>query len=177
MAINNELSSTLELKNVKEARGHEEGSPSWTATVYVNGVRSFTAYDDSWGSGELVFTPFKESDKNIIDKLEKEASEVTYECQFDKGKIYNKHLSIIISELEIEYCKERDFKKQLKKISYVNDGDIYSIAARFKPTKENLEEVKKSSWFEDHFILFNELSFSDGFELYKKTIAPKQFKG
>lgn len=167
MAINTQLSKTIEIKNVKVNESLSRESYCFEASVYIDGKRVMMAFDEGCGgcvSFQSIHNDGQVDCYNLVQSLGKEASKLD-------GSHPSEAFGYIISELVGCFLLEKDVKKLLKKIVYVKKGEIYTLSSKYKPTPDNLERVKKSTWFDDSYVLLNEKDFDEVVAIYKEKYA------
>lgn len=151
------------LKNVKHNERLSEETDCFSATLYDGKDRLFEVSNRGHGGcneykplpNGTVKDPWayvKEFDQRMIDEGVKADGE---------HDLYQE-LDFIISDLLNEVLVEKQVKNALKRICYVRgDGLVYEMPAKIKPTPENFEKVKKSSWWKADNRILNEMPFDE----------------
>jgi len=159
----------IELKNFKYADFASDETPCFTATVYVNGKRSFTVENDGHGGPNN----YHNIDSGEGYKAVEEYAASLFEVDVDgTGKYFiQPNVETVIFQQVDKILNERETKKILRRISYIKDGAIYQLSAKWKPTDENLRKVKTASWWKSGYRLLNELPFDEAHRLIHKIAA------
>lgn len=164
----------FELKNVKYAAFSSEETHCFTATLYLNGKRFCTVDNDGRG-GPNRYTPFNNYTDNelhdMISEINKELDKIKEPVSWDPNILMGRNLEIVVGELMNDYLTRLQLKRVLKKIAYFDpkDDGVYTMPASRKPTKANLELIKKAKWWNKDNILLNELPADKALEYLKKT--------
>ena len=157
----------IEIKNVKHSAFASQETHCFQATVYVDGKRSFTAFNEGFG-GCNSYQQFKDGDfKEVnaqVSKINEELNKEIIKTSF--GEIRN-DLDIVIGDLLNEFLAIREVKQQLRSIVYVLDGNLYAMPPKLKPTKENIQRVRDTDWWDEKAVILNELSLEDAIDVYK----------
>jgi hypothetical protein len=67
-------------------------------------------------------------------------------------------LELVVGDLVNDWLIDREIKKILKKVAYVNDkGELFTLAAKYKPTAQNIEGVQKAAWWKPEYKILNGL--------------------
>lgn len=144
----------ISLKNVKYIAANSLDSHCFSATVYVDGKKSFVASDDGCG-GNIVFSGVPkhlntlEMSRKLFDDSDCTKEEARY--------LRDNYLEVVIGNLVNDFLARKEALRILKRISYIHGGEIYSFKAKFKPTPENLAKVKQLDSWKKGSILLNEL--------------------
>ena len=149
----------IEIKNVKHSELASEETHCFKATVYIDGTRAFIASNDGKGAGNDYYPANEKT--------------ISYWEVWAATKEINKELDKIDTDLDIEvfklvtnYLIEKDLRRALKKICYINDGQLYTVAAKHKPTEKNIEAIKKAGWWKSSFVMLNSMPFYKAFDEY-----------
>ena len=159
----------FELKNIKYSDFASEETNCFQATLYKNGKRFSTVSNDGKGGCDNYY-PFDEKRTNSeiwgdVVEINKELNKEKIECSWDKTKTMGNDLEIVVSELLADYLVMRDVKIALKRrVCYKKspkEVGFYQLAAKFKPTLNNLMKIKKAPWWTKDCILLNEIKIED----------------
>lgn len=159
----------IELKNIKHSAFASEETHCYQATLYVDGKKFATVRNDGHGGCDMV-DPLGKVTHEDIRKLD-----ATIKKTFPKitdlipGKELDTDLECLCSELVNAFLSKKEYKKILRRVSYIKDGSIYQMPAKVKPTKENLAEIKRVAPWAKGITFLNELPEEEAFELLRKT--------
>lgn len=104
---------TFTLKNFRRVSGHDDSLP-YTATIYVNGKRTFKAFNDGWG-GETNFLPVDKagvSEQTINDYLDGDKFPW---CTYADVTLYYNRLACVADKLADNADLRKTFIKMKKK--------------------------------------------------------------
>jgi len=152
----------LTLKNLKVSEHLSEETTAFTATVYIDGKRAFTARNDGNG-GENMLEPLKQ-DRGIIDRAQTHFASLPPETS-EYGDL-PMSLDFAISLAVDEALHLKDMKRCLKKVTVKTPEGIATFKASFKPTPQNLAYIARK--YPDYVIL-NSLSEDDALKLWKEA--------
>tara|TARA_R110000824_G_scaffold304844_1_gene492636 strand:- start:6 stop:470 length:465 start_codon:yes stop_codon:yes gene_type:complete len=152
----------LTLKNLKVAEHLSEETTAFTATVYIDGKRAFTARNDGRG-GENMLESLKQ-DRGIIDRAQTHFASLPPETS-EYGDL-PMSLDFAISLAVDEALHLKDMKRCLKKVTVKTPEGIATFQASIKPTPENLTHIARK--YPDYVIL-NSLSEDDALKLWKEA--------
>lgn len=148
----------ISLKNIKYSAFASHDSHCFEATVYVDGKRAFGVENDGHGGPNNYFPLNKQQTgkavQEWIDRIDSELGQQT--LQHGDFEISN-CLTIEIGERINEWLLRKEARNILRRVTYLRDGQIFRLEAKFKPSPATLEKVKQASWWQDDFILLNEL--------------------
>lgn len=101
---------TFTMKNYRRIPGHDDSLP-FTATLYINGKRSYEALNDGWG-GEAFLTsvPTNKTDYNGINTYLRDNQFLW--CEYEGHTLYYRTLPQIADALADNY----DLRKELRKV-------------------------------------------------------------
>jgi len=155
----------ITLKNIKHHAGLSQETHAFTATVYVDG-KKFATVENAGHGGPDNHHPVS-GDYKDVQKLNSLIGETFPRRGFEYNpEGYKEDLDGVICDLVNEFLHKREFKKTLKKIAFIEDGKIYTLKAKYKPTPEALESVAKAEWAKN-VTLLNTLPETEAFELFK----------
>ena len=146
----------IELKNIKYAAFASHDSHCYTATLYVDGQKLCQVSDDGYG-GEPSYHGIRGgvSQQDVYKRI----SEID-------------SLDIACCDLLNDWLRKRDFKKQMKKITLISDGNVQFYKA-LAPTPENIALVKASPDWNKDDLLLNEMPEGEAFKLFVEATTPK----
>jgi len=132
------------LKNIKYSDFASHETFCFEATLYINGKRSYIVSNDGQG-GCNNYYPVSNDVENINEN----------EIEQDVFNMVN------------DYLTNKELKKLLKKVVYTkNDGHIYTLPNKFKPSIDLFKKLKNQSWWEKSFVILNDLSFDDAKDIF-----------
>ena len=152
----------LTLKNLKVSEHLSEETTAFTATVYIDGKRAFTARNDGRG-GENMLESLKE-DRGIIDRAQTYFASLPPETS-EYGDL-PMSLDFAISLAVDEALHLKDMRRCLKKVTVKTPEGIATFKASFKPTPQNLAYIAQK--YPDYVIL-NTLSEDDALQIWKAS--------
>jgi len=156
----------IELKSVKHLAANSQETHCFNAMLYVDGKRYATVSNDGWGGPDQVE---RVSDKGeTIAELENRIGETfpTWKGAYnDEEKMT---LDIVVGDLMNEWAGRDEFKKQMRRVTFVEDGKLTCLKSKFKPTAEILDQVKKHPRFKNLTCL-NLMPKNEAFKLYLET--------
>lgn len=152
----------ITIKNVKYLAHASQDSHCFEAVVYVDDKRAFRVTNSGHGGSDDYHPAIKGENYADVNKrvgdinaiLEKET------IKTDFGELQN-DLELVVGELVNEWLIDREIKKTLKKLCYVKDGSIYTLAAKHKPTVDNIAAVQKAEWWKPEYKLLNGLPIEE----------------
>lgn len=170
---------TITVKNVKYSEFNSTDSLCFECTVYVDGKRFCIAHDEGFG-GNVNFYPLKNSmapnkHHEAVNALDTEIAETypvhTYTHGGNEAHCYNESLEGLVTAAVGDYLMRRDFKREAKKIMWVENNSI------FTSTKHKVTDTAMLPRYEKAYpdaIFFHKLTEDEGFDLYKKTANAMQ---
>lgn len=162
----------FEIKNLKHAGFASQETHCFEATLYVDGKKFCQVTNDGHGgcdnyypvTGDLM----KQNElypkiRAINDELKKEL----LPCSWDETKTIANDLEIVVGDLVNRALLLKDVKRGLSsKIQYIKGDDTASVfEVKMKPTPENLETVKRCSWWKDSFKMLNLMDIDEVLKL------------
>ena len=119
----------IELKNIKYSEFASEETHCYRATLYVDGKRFATVGNQGHGGCDDVhlISPFTNKD---LDKLEKTIADEypKWGSKYgDKEDTHDHDLEIVCGNLVSEWIKDREIKKALKKIIFVESANETTV--------------------------------------------------
>jgi hypothetical protein len=161
------MAEKIQIKNIKHSEFSSHETHCFEATVYINGKRSFIASNQGQG-GCNNYHGLKAND-SVYDQVKKINAELGKEKIDCYGSTISNDLDIVIGDLLNDYLVEKDAKKLVKKVCYIgNDGNIYSMPTKIKPTEAVLAAIKKQKWWKKSYVLLNEMPIEKVVEYLKK---------
>lgn len=136
----------ITVKNLKIAEFASEETLCFEATVYIDGVRAFTAYNQGHG-GCNMYHPVNEKGRELLaaaEKWAKEQPEVVCEDLHDphnpKEKFsYQPDLDHFVDKAVNTFDIQRRIKRDLgKKLTIYRDGKIYTVNCKPNEAKGRL---------------------------------------
>jgi len=141
----------IELKNIKHAEFASHETNCFSASVYVDGVRAFTAENDGRGGCDFYHAlPGKQELLNAAHNYAKSLPQT--ECSWidpDTGKpaMLDMNLELLIGQLlEDELCRKERARCSSKGLAFHPDGDKTRISwypFKGKPSKAHKELLRK----------------------------------
>jgi hypothetical protein len=134
-----ELHMKIELKNVKYAAFNSQETHCFSATVYIDGIRSGTVSNEGHG-GPDSFEPY--SLQKTLDAYAKTLPRVDLSDMFNDGKVHTipSSAEILIGNLMNAYLEDRDLKRLCaKKVLFKIPGETYkageynTVKGKFTP--------------------------------------------
>lgn len=161
----------ITLKNVKYNEKLSRDSHCYTATLYVDGKKMFGVMEDGWGSYDIETYKVKGGVEDIASayaEIDAEIKKTTRESKErdDLGlPPMDNCLDFVCCDLVNEFLRDREIKKDLRTITYMNDGEMYGV--KLKPTPENVARIKQQKWWKDTYIILNTMPIEDVRQYYK----------
>lgn len=140
----------FELKAVKYLAANSEETHCFAAKLYVDGKFSTEVSNAGHGGCNSY------SNYDAVDRIDKRLNKEIIKTEF--GDLKN-NLEIVVGNLMNDYLADKQLKTILRRISFINSGQLYQYPAKIKPIKHNLEAIKKRPDFKKDSILLNELPF------------------
>ena len=184
------MKTKVEIKNVVHATNMSEETNAFTADLWIDGKKTGGAKNDGrggetdyWANGKVVDNKW-EVDAAASARL-KQAEE---EARNDESlEHYLRCLDYIIDELVQDdlHWKEHQKAARASKVEYVDGGEVYQVKpnptyawpthkGKGKLSPEYLAMVKKSQWWEDHFIMLNGLSKEEFTKVMRKCAEDRR---
>ena len=151
----------IEIKNVKRSAFASQETHCFEAVVYVDGKRSFKAFNDGRG-GANDYRPLDNSKQTSID-IDRQVRAIN--AELTKKSRWN-DLDFVIGELVDKFTATKELKKVLKKVALVEDGKFYSLNQPGKRIVEDLEFQKRCKSSYPDAVFLNLLPFDDALELF-----------
>lgn len=174
MNKDNTMKPVITLKSIKYHAGLSEETHAYTATIYVDGKRFATVRNSGHGGSDEVHPlngGYLKKGRDAVAELEKRIKE-TYpkrvSSYFPEG--LEESLSSICCDLVNDFLHKREYKKVMKRICYIKDGEegIYRLPAKYKPTPEMLAEVATWEWAKEGVTFLNTLPDDEAFAIVLK---------
>lgn len=150
----------ITLKNIRHNMALSQETYCFSATVFVNG-KVFAQADNAGHGASNNYYPVSGIWKDIPKLNEKIAQTYPLTPKYNMEQ----DLDIVIGDLISEFLLKREFKKTLKKITFIENGQIFTLKGKHKPTIQNLEQVAKTPWGKK-VIFLNSLPVDEAFELF-----------
>jgi len=167
----------ITLKNLKHFEAGSQETNCYVADIYVDGIKFAYVENDGHGGCDNV-TPIKGKTyadlRELEDRIKATFPKWGSEFSKEEGDNMDTTLEIVCGNLVTEFLIKKDFKKSMKKVCYYKKDDakkdIYSMASKYKPTKEFIAIVKeKASWAKD-VIFLHDLTEDQAFEIYNSAV-------
>lgn len=152
----------IEIKNVKYAAFASEETHCFSATLYVDGKRLCIVKNDGHGGCDD-YHPLNMNKSNPMKgrALWDRIAEINKEL--NKEKIPSKYfpdgmpndLELVVGNLMNEWHQKNEVKSILRRISYIRDGKVYQMPAKYKPTDDMIRQVQASTFWRSENILLN----------------------
>ena len=165
-------------KKVKEFRGHD--GYGYNADIYLGKNKIAEVDEDGWGGGlriDYVSDEMKQKSDEIINNLPKCKWNETG-SSLESDDVYEWDDELVFDHVATNVLRMRDFKKQMKKITFIQDnqlGHYTSLKASNLETSYQynegimtLEEWLKMTEKEENMIVLNLLPEDEAFDLYRK---------
>ena len=160
----------IELKNIKHFAAQSEETHCFTATLYVDGQKFALIGNHGHGGPDNIdlvkgktWEDFKALEKRIAATFPKWGSEFGGEDDHDCS------LEILCGELINDFLEEKQFRRLLKKPTYINsEGHIMQFKAPPKgvPMAKMIDAIKAKR---PEISLLNEMPEAEAFALLKKV--------
>ena len=145
----------IEVKNIKTMQGVD--GEVIRASVYVNGKRSFSMFNDGWGS-ENLYEPFDDEGKKALELCEKYVKTLPeIESEFIDGNTFSTNLDIVLEDIISDtlankqikgWCKKKtvfrlpnDKEGSYRTISHVFDVDVKKHVLKLHPDAIIMNEL------------------------------------
>ncbi len=151
----------ITIKNVKHVEFASDETHCFSASVYVDGKRSFGVSNNGHGGADAYHSIDKKTHSEVNDivaSIDAELGKETIKTDF--GDLTN-DLELVIGELVNDWVVDRLIKKNLKKICYVKGGSVYLLPAKHKPTTDNIAAVQKAPWWKPENKILNGLPLAE----------------
>lgn len=167
-----DVKTNIELKNVKITEKLSEETPCFTATMYVDGQRFCEASNRGFG-GPNDYKPLPKTPagtQNVVAAKIREINEELKDYRIPTGwgnGYITPDIDCVVNSKVSEHARDKEIKKTLKKVAYYKpeDGEIYVLPSKHKPTPETLKAVKETKWWKPENKMLNEMSMDDIREL------------
>ncbi len=148
----------ITLKNIKHSDFASQETYCFEATVYVDGKRSFIASNDGHGGCDN-YRPVKnmEDYRKVQDQVNQINAELSKKI-VSEYKLKNS-LELVVGELITNWLIDKQVKRTLKKICYMDGEQMYTI--NHKPTSQAVKFVKEKPQWKPEYILLNELPIEE----------------
>lgn len=158
----------IELKNIKHSEFASQETHCYQASLYVDNKRIGIVSNDGHGGSDM-FMPTKPEDRDVYAKACEYLAEQATE-EWIKEARSSVAMEIFCGDAVNDWLYERDLKKTLKRrICYVHAGKesdgIYQLKAKFKPTQENFDSIKRSR---PEWVLLNTMPLSEALRIWKE---------
>ena len=160
----------ITLKNIKHFEAGSQETHCYTATIYVDGKRFATVENNGHGGCDNVH-PINggwDAIKELEERIKETYPRIELEY-FEDG--LEPSLEIICGDLVNDFLLKKEFKKVMRRISYIkpNERGIYQLPAKYKPTPEMIAQVKEKAPWAKGVTFLADLSESEAMEAFKKN--------
>lgn len=157
----------ITLKNIKYSAFASQETHCFEATIYINNKRFCIVHNQGHGGCDdylAVDNCQHEFDGKLweeVNRINNILGKETLPSEFSSEGLPN-DLEIAVCDLVNEWHENKDIKKALRRICYLDDdGVVNHFNAKLKPTAHNIVRVRNQDWFKSTFIILNELAFND----------------
>lgn len=156
----------ITIKNVKYAAFASQETHCFKATLYVDGKPFGYVSNDGHGGCDDVY-PLNNCKKEDIpkwrkrlDAIEKELGKEKHECSFNDPKtgkpaMLDNDLEMVVGGLMNDWHRMNEVKKILRRISYIRDGKVYQMPAKYKPTAAAIQQIQAAKFWKKDNVLLN----------------------
>lgn len=166
------------IKNLKKSEFASHETLCFEATVYVDGKRAFTAFNDGQGACNMYHPLIKKGggicpeSRKLLDAAEEWVQaqpEITEDAAWHKdGKFtFKPDLDHYIMQAVTEVEIMKDFKKTLKKAAFYADGDVRTYYC--KPADNGWREQCLKKY--PNAIILNDLPEDEAFGHFKQAMG------
>jgi len=152
----------ITLKNIKHNENLSDETHCFSATVYLDGKAAMGVKNAGHG-GENDYYSVPRGTKyvyQLVATIDAKLSEKKVLSGMDGVAPMDNCLEFVVGDLVNDWLVDRQIKKCLKKVCYVNDGSVYTTKA--VATEQAIEAYKAASWFkEKNCIMLNDLVLAD----------------
>ncbi len=152
----------IELKSIKHHSGLSQETHAYTATLYVDGKRFATVSNAGHGGPDEVH-PISGGYDQVQELNERIRATFPRSGFKYNPEGYEQTLEGVCCDLVNEFLHRREFKKNLKKFAFIQDGELFTIKRAGSLT---LERVKAASWAKGATFLAD-LPEEEALELFK----------
>lgn len=156
----------ITLKKLKHVQSRSEETHCFSADVYVDGKMLCEADNDGRGGSNSYFPSAKSPNdwREQLASIEKELGKETI-------KEYNipNSLEIVVGDLINNTLIVKDVKSLIKRrVAYVSaKPGIFQLPAKYKPSPDLFEQLKKSDWWTPEHELLAEMPLERAVEFYR----------
>lgn len=158
----------ITLKNIKHSEFASEETHCYQATIYVDGKKFATVSNDGCGGPDNV-EPFSKNWKDLQSLEERIAA--TYPkwgSKYGGEDNMKMTLDILCGDLVNDWLRRKDFKKAMRRVSYIKQGveGVYQCPAKFKPSSDMIAAIKEKAAWAKGCTFLNELPEAEAMSLY-----------
>ena len=154
------------IKNLRHIKSRSEETHCFSATVYIDGKVLCEVDNDGRGGPDHFFDAPKSPDdwQDRLKAIEEELGKETV-SEWDLPN----SLTFIVCDLVNNSLVEKDVKSLIKRrVAYVSaKPGIFQLPAKYKPSPELFEELKKSDWWTAEHELLAEMPLERAIEFYR----------
>ncbi len=150
----------ITIKNIKHNEHLSEETHCFSATVYIDGKRSFGVKNAGHGGSDDYFAlDDKTSNKEVREML------LSVNKELEKTKLTGEYsdltndLEIVVGDLVNDYLTDKHILKMLKRICYLKDKIVY--VSNNLPTDLFIERLKTAHWWKPEYKVLNNLPIED----------------
>lgn len=150
----------FELKNIKHSEFASHETHCYEATLYVNGKRFCKVGNDGYGGSDNYWPLNNKVTNAQMWAYVKEVNDYLkqFKCEGAFSDLsYN--LEIICGELVNSWLEDKEVKKALKSILYIKPQDNSIWKVKLAPSEYSFTRVKEQKWWQDDYVILNELPF------------------
>jgi len=159
---------TIALKNIKHSEFASEETHCYQATLYVDGEKFATVSNDGYGGSDDVH-PFSKNYRDVQELEERIAATFPkWGSSFGGSDDMDTTLEIVCGDLVNQWLKRKDFKKAMRRVSYIKQGveGVYQCPAKFKPSPDMIAAIKEKAAWAKGCTFLNELPEAEAMSLY-----------
>ena len=147
----------IELKNIKYSDFASQETYCYEASLYVDGKKVGTVSNDGHGGCDYFY-----GDRKVERQVNEWLAENGNPLQMTDSEMLPEDLEMRCHDLVAKWLTEREVKKILRRISYLDKGEdgklhLYQLPAKYKPTAQNLEQVKQQKWWGGNRVMISGL--------------------
>ena len=159
----------LELKNIKFSEFASQETNCYEATLYLDGKKVGFVGNQGHGGCDRFDSVSEAAKLSLVSFLET-LPPVELGHGLNPVQPGLDQLEMLCCDIISEWQVEKEFKRAMKKVSYLKEGSLYQLPTKYKPTKDVLSSVKRAKWFTNKCILLNELPTVDAYNQLRKVV-------
>jgi hypothetical protein len=162
----------LELKNIQYAAFNSEETHCYSASLYVDGQRVGVVGNQGHGGGDFE-RPAKDLPPGYFRDLDARIQNTfpRWESEYAPGVTHPATLETVCGELLTEHLQKREFKKQMKKVTFIraDKPGIFQLPAKYEPSDVVILTIQRQLKDVDITIL-NKLPEEEAFALFQENL-------